>query len=59
MQGEPTTTVVIGGTGFAGVNTSESRANPSGVLRSVDLARREVVAVQRTVRRREAWGQGR
>lgn len=44
MQGEPTTTVVIGGTGFAGVNTSESRANPSGVLRSVDLARREVVA---------------
>lgn len=44
MQGEPTTTVVIGGTGFVGVNTSESRANPSGALRSVDLARREVLA---------------
>lgn len=44
MQGEPTTTVIIGDTGFVGVNTSASYARPSGVLRSVDLARRAVVA---------------
>lgn len=44
MQGEPTTTVVLGGTAFVGVNTSESRARPSGVLRSVDLGTRRLVA---------------
>lgn len=44
MEGEPTTTVIIGGTGFVGVNTSASHADPSGVLRSVDLASRKVVA---------------
>ena len=38
MDGEPTTTVVLGGTAFVGVNTSESFTQPSGVLRSVDLA---------------------
>ncbi|KGJ03203.1 Esterase-like activity of phytase [Paracoccus halophilus] len=44
MEGEPTTTVIIGGTGFVGVNTSESFTQPSGVLRSVDLASRQIVA---------------
>ncbi|CAM3222689.1 Esterase-like activity of phytase [Paracoccus aminovorans] len=44
MDGEPTTTVVLGGTAFVGVNTSESYAEPSGVLRAVDLESRKVVA---------------
>ena len=38
MEGEPTTTVVIGNTAFVGVNTSESFTAPSGALRTVDLA---------------------
>ena len=38
MGGEPTTAVFIGGMVFAGVNTSESFANPSGKLVTVDLA---------------------
>ncbi|WP_199258532.1 esterase-like activity of phytase family protein [Paracoccus binzhouensis] len=44
MDGEPTTTVVLGETAFVGVNTSESFTKPSGVLRSVDLESRKVVA---------------
>lgn len=44
MGGEPTTTVVIGGMAFAGVNSSESKANPSGKLVTVDIAARKVVA---------------
>lgn len=44
MDGEPTTTVVLGETAFVGVNTSESYVKPSGVLRSVDLKTRKVVA---------------
>ncbi len=44
MGGEPTTTVVIGGMAFVGVNTSESRANPSGKLVTVDIASRRIVA---------------
>lgn len=44
MQGEPTTTVVLGRTAFVGVNTSESFTHPSGVLRSVDLDAGKVVA---------------
>lgn len=40
MAGEPTTTVVIGGTAFVGVNTSASFAAPSGALRAVDIASR-------------------
>ncbi|MFG6079208.1 esterase-like activity of phytase family protein [Paracoccus litorisediminis] len=44
MDGEPTTTVVLGGTAFVGVNTSESFTQPSGVLRSVDLASKSVIA---------------
>lgn len=44
MDGEPTTAVVLGRTAFVGVNTSESYTSPSGVLRSVDLDARKVVA---------------
>ena len=44
MGGEPTTAVVIGGFAFAGVNTSDSKATPSGKLVTVDLATRKVVA---------------
>lgn len=44
MGGEPTTAVVIGGFAFAGVNTSDSKTNPSGKLVTVDLAARKVVA---------------
>ncbi|MBD3764162.1 MAG: esterase-like activity of phytase family protein [Rhodobacterales bacterium] len=44
MGGEPTTTVIIGDKAFGGVNTSESFANPSGKLVTVDLATRAVVA---------------
>ncbi|PZO67788.1 MAG: alkaline phosphatase [Paracoccus denitrificans] len=42
MDGEPTTTVVSGNTAFVGVNTSESKANPSGVLRTVDLSTKAI-----------------
>lgn len=42
LDGEPTTTVVIGGKAYVGVNTSESKANPSGHLAVVDLASRKV-----------------
>lgn len=38
MEGEPTTTVIIGGKAFVGVNTSASFTEPSGVLRTVDIA---------------------
>lgn len=44
LQGEPTTTVVLDQTAFVGVNTSQSFAAPSGALRSVDLASKQVVA---------------
>lgn len=44
MQGEPTTTVISGNMAFVGVNTSASFTEPSGVLRSVDLASHQVVA---------------
>ena len=42
MEGEPTTTVIVGGTAFVGVNTSASFTEPSGVLRSVDIASQTV-----------------
>ncbi|WP_428030484.1 esterase-like activity of phytase family protein [Ancylobacter sp.] len=42
LDGEPTTTVVIGGKAYVGVNTSESKARPSGHLAVVDLATRKV-----------------
>lgn len=44
MGGEPTAVSVIGNTAYVAVNTSESFTNPSGVLRAVDLATREVIA---------------
>ncbi|MDB5659949.1 MAG: alkaline phosphatase [Cypionkella sp.] len=44
VGGEPTTTVVIGDLAFAGVNTSESKANPSGKLVTLDIATGKVVA---------------
>ncbi len=44
MGGEPTTTQIIGGLAFVGVNTSDSFANPSGKLVTVDLATKAVVA---------------
>lgn len=42
LDGEPTTTVVIGSKAYVGVNTSESKAKPSGHLAVVDLATRMV-----------------
>ncbi|WP_134678407.1 esterase-like activity of phytase family protein [Paracoccus ravus] len=44
MDGEPTTTVVLGETAFVGVNTSESFTQPSGALRSVDLKTKALTA---------------
>jgi len=44
MDGEPTTTVVLGEMAFVGVNTSESFTAPSGVLRTVDLTSKTVTA---------------
>ena len=43
MGGEPTTVVVIGGMAFSGVNTSESKAKPSGKLVTVDIAKKALV----------------
>ncbi|TPE53187.1 esterase-like activity of phytase family protein [Amaricoccus solimangrovi] len=40
MGGEPTSVATRGGTVFVGVNTSESHANPSGRLATVDIATR-------------------
>ena len=44
VGGEPTTAHILGGAAFVGVNTSESFANPSGKLVTVDLATRAVRA---------------
>ncbi len=44
IGGEPTTTVVIGGMAFAGVNTSENFVSPSGKLVTIDIAAKAVVA---------------
>lgn len=44
MEGEPTTAVVRGTLAFVGVNTSDSFTDPSGVLRTVDLFTRQVIA---------------
>lgn len=38
MPGEPTAVSVIGGTAFAGINTSESYTQPSGMMVSIDMA---------------------
>lgn len=42
LDGEPTTTVVIGGKAYVGVVTSESKSKPSGHLAVVDLASKKV-----------------
>ena len=43
MGGEPTTAQIIGGQAFVAVNTSDSKANPSGKMVTVDLATKAVV----------------
>lgn len=42
VGGEPTSLVVVGGKALVGVNTSESKTQPSGILKIVDLATRTV-----------------
>ncbi|QIG51856.1 esterase-like activity of phytase family protein [Nordella sp. HKS 07] len=42
LKGEPTSTVIVGNTALVGVVTSKSKAEPSGHLAIVDLARKEV-----------------
>ncbi|WP_108663545.1 esterase-like activity of phytase family protein [Acuticoccus kandeliae] len=42
MDGEPTSVGVLGGTAFVAVNTSESYTNPSGILKLVDIASKDV-----------------
>ncbi len=44
MPGEPTSVDVVGGLALVAVNTSQSHAEPSGVLVVVDIAERAVVA---------------
>ncbi|MGW6930690.1 esterase-like activity of phytase family protein [Lentzea sp. NPDC054927] len=44
MPGEPTSVDIIGNLALVAVNTSKSRAEPSGVLVVVDLGKRAVVA---------------
>lgn len=44
VGGEPTTAVEIGGKVCSGVNTTESRATPTGKLVTTDLATKAVVA---------------
>jgi hypothetical protein len=42
LDGEPTSVTIIGGKVYAAVNTSESKANPSGKLVVVDLATKAI-----------------
>ncbi len=44
VKGEPTTAHIIGGRVFVGVNTSESKTNPSGRLAVIDLGDHKEVA---------------
>lgn len=44
VGGEPTTAKAVGGKVFAAVNTSESKASPSGKLVTIDLATKTIVA---------------
>lgn len=44
LEGEPTSTVILGNYALVGVVTSKSRAEPSGHLTIVDLARKEVAS---------------
>ncbi|WP_282602599.1 esterase-like activity of phytase family protein [Paracoccus sp. PARArs4] len=43
VDGEPTTAVIRKGMAFVGVNTSDSFTDPSGALRSIDLAEGRIV----------------
>jgi len=42
LDGEPTSVTIIGAKAYVGVNTSESKANPSGKLAVVDIASKTV-----------------
>jgi len=42
MDGEPTSLVVAGGKAYVAINTSESYTKPSGILKIVDLATKDV-----------------
>jgi sugar lactone lactonase YvrE len=42
LDGEPTSVTIIGGKVYAAVNTSESKANPSGKLVVVDMASKAI-----------------
>jgi hypothetical protein len=44
FDGEPTSVAAVAGKALAGVNTSKSKAEPSGVLAVIDLASRKVEA---------------
>ncbi len=44
VGGEPTTAVVIGARAFAAVNTSDSYAEPSGKLVTIDMAARTILS---------------
>jgi hypothetical protein len=44
IEGEPTSVAVIGTKVLAGVNTEESKKNPSGNLTVIDLATKEILA---------------
>jgi hypothetical protein len=44
IDGEPTSVAVIGTKVLAGVNTSESKKNPSGNLAVIDLATKQIIA---------------
>ncbi|MHA6645532.1 esterase-like activity of phytase family protein [Mesorhizobium sp. A623] len=44
IEGEPTSVAVIGTKVLAGVNTSESKKNPSGNLAVIDLATKKILA---------------
>ncbi len=44
LEGEPTSIGIIGGVGYAGVNTSESYVAPSGHVAVIDIPAQQVVA---------------
>ena len=44
LEGEPTSVAILGGKALVAVNTSESKANPSGRLATVDIAGKAIEA---------------
>ncbi len=44
MEGEPTSVAVSGSLVLAGINTSESKSNPSGKLVAIDIASKAIVS---------------